>query len=216
MTTPARGNGPAESAVAAALRWRRIVAAADEAANDAADLDIVFLCTGNRFRSPLAAALLARSTDGLPVTVRSAGTLDRGSPPVFPETLEHGRRFGLDLSAHRARPLRYEDVRSADAVIGFEQMHVAVAVVDASVPRERAFTLPELVGLLELDHDPGGQSDVVTRARIALERAASARSGGERRRPEVADPVGGTDADFARAADEIRELVGRLADGLFR
>jgi hypothetical protein len=41
-----------------------------------ASFEVVFVCTGNRFRSPLAAALFGRATAGLPVSVSSRGTLD--------------------------------------------------------------------------------------------------------------------------------------------
>jgi protein-tyrosine-phosphatase len=39
---------------------------------------VAFVCTGNRFRSPLAAALFRSAAEGLPVEVASAGTLDLG------------------------------------------------------------------------------------------------------------------------------------------
>lgn len=206
---------PTETAVSAALRWRRILAAAG--GEDVPDLDVVFVCTGNRFRSPLAAGLFAQATLGLPVVVRSAGTLDRGSPPAFPQTLEQARRFGIDLSAHRARALAREDVTAADAVIGFEHAHVAVAVMDSSVARDRAFTLPELVELLEEVRFPVDGLDPITHARMALQQAASARStpGWSGVRGEVADPVGRSEAVFADTADEIRDLVERLTRGLF-
>ena len=43
------------------------------------ELQVVFVCTGNRFRSPLAAALFREATSGLPVDVRSMGTSVTGS-----------------------------------------------------------------------------------------------------------------------------------------
>ena len=86
--TADHGPETTEGGVGAARRWRKVVAGDSAARESPADLDVVFLCTGNRFRSPLAAALFAEATAGLPVHVRSAGTLNVGSPPVFPETLE--------------------------------------------------------------------------------------------------------------------------------
>lgn len=206
-----------ESGVAAARRWRKVVAGDSTTSESPADLDVVFLCTGNRFRSPLAAALFAEATAGLPVNVRSAGTLNVGSPPPFAETLEHAHRFGLDLSGHRAHPLAHENVSAADLVIGFEQAHVATAVMEAAVPRDRAFTLPEIVQLLDLDGAPPDAPTPPQRARLAIERASATRlaTGRTAGTPELTDPVGHSRAFYAQTADEIRDLVGRLVRELF-
>src|SRR5437016_1605778 len=108
-------------------------------------LEVVFLCTGNRFRSPIAAALFRKETNGLPVNVRSAGLLELGPMPALDEALTLAKTLGIDLRSHAARPLGSIDASGADLVVGFERMHVVSAVMDARVPLERAFTLPELV-----------------------------------------------------------------------
>ena len=183
----------------------------------AAELEVVFVCTGNRFRSPLAAALFAHAARDLPVRIASAGTLNVGSPPAFPEALEHATRFGLDLSSHRARPLAQSDLTRADLVVGFERTHIAAAVVEAGADRSRAFTLPELVELLERDRSTSTRADPVGRARSAIRRADNARieRGRKARYLELADPVGGRASVYKRTANEIHDLVGRLAHGLF-
>jgi protein-tyrosine phosphatase len=208
---------PTESAIAAAKRWRSVVAG-NSVDDSIVDFELVFVCTGNRFRSPLAAALLEKAAPEVPVVVRSAGTLDIGPRRAFPETLEQAHRLGVDVSHHRASPLASLEVTRADLVIGFEQMHVAVAVMDSSVRREVAFTLPEFVQLLESSDGPRiATNEPVDRARLAVERANTARValGSEARRPELADPVGGSSAIYRRTADEIHDLVGRLARELF-
>ena len=135
-------------AAAAARRWRAHLAGDESSHNTtAAPLRVVFVCTGNRFRSPLGAALFAKAA-GAQATVESAGTLELGARPAFAETIEEGGRLGVDLSGHRARYLGRVDLSSADLVLGFEQMHVATAVVDAGAERDRSFTLPELVDLV--------------------------------------------------------------------
>jgi protein-tyrosine phosphatase len=206
-----------ESGVIAARRWRRVGAGESTTSRSQTDLDVVFVCTGNRFRSPLAAALFAEATAGLPVLIRSAGTLNVGSPPPFPETLECAQRFGLDISRHRARPLADQDVSAADLVVGFEHAHVAVAVIDAGVQRERAFTLPEIVQLLDFVNEPLDVETQSERARLAIARADATRValGLTPGRPELADPVGHSRAVFAQRAEEIRDLVGRLVSAFF-
>jgi protein-tyrosine phosphatase len=182
------------------------------------ELQVVFVCTGNRFRSPLAAGLFREATSGLPVEVRSMGTLDVGSRPAFDEALDHGRRFGLDLSGHRSLAIARGVLASADLVVGFEHTHLAVAVVEGAARRERTFTLPELVELLELDHGSLTVTDTAARARRAIEQADAARAiaGRQPGYPEVADPVGGPQAVYAATAEEIEALVSRLVVALFR
>ena len=212
-----RESEPTESGVAAARRWRKIVAG-EVAGESVADFEVVFVCTGNRFRSPLAAGLFTLATAGLPVTVRSAGTLDIGPRRAFPETLEEAHRFGLDLSRHSARAIAELETSAADLAVGFEQVHLAVAVMSSLVARERAFTLPELVELLE--HDVGVRPASATlpeQARLAVERAAATRAATGRKpgRPELADPVGRSRDTFTQTADEISDLVNRLVHELF-
>lgn len=179
--------------------------------------EVVVICSGNRFRSPLAAAVLRRAADGLPVRVRSFGTMDLPSGPVLPEALELAPTFGLDLGAHRSHPVAGEDLRDADLVIGFEPIHVSTAVVAAHAPREKTFLLTELVdGLESSAPPPGGGDDVVERARAAVQRADEARRAESQAPLEIADPIGGPAAGYRRTADEVYDLTNRLAELLFR
>jgi protein-tyrosine phosphatase len=180
----------------------------------AGEFEVVFLCTGNRFRSPMAAAFFARATDGLPVRVRSLGTLDVGPIPVLPEALEESASLGLDLSSHRACRLAGEDLSETDLVVGFERAHVAQAVVEARARRERTFTLPELVGLLAAIA-PSPDLDPVERARVALQAAHEARPASQAFAPEVADPLGRPRSAQRETATRVQELVTQLAIGLF-
>jgi protein-tyrosine phosphatase len=179
--------------------------------------EVVFVCTGNRFRSPLAAALFREAARELPVTVRSSGILDVGSISAMPEAAENARRLGVDLSDHRTTWLPAATVEDADLVLGFERVHVATAVVEAGAARERTFTLPELVELLELDYG-AAQGEPLERARAAVGRAAARRreSGRQAGYPELADPLGLGDRVARDTADQIGALTSRLAVLLFR
>jgi low molecular weight protein-tyrosine phosphatase len=167
--------------------------------------ELVFVCTANRFRSPIAAELARRATADLPVDVGSYGTLDRDPAPVLPQALG----LGLDLAEHRSRPIRGARLADADLVLGFERVHVATAVVDAGAPRDRAFGLTELVALLDASPQDG---DVVARARARIARAATRRGGDW---PELADPAGGPERGYARSARDLERLVGTLVERLF-
>lgn len=181
-----------------------------------ATFEIVVLCTGNRFRSPLSEYLLREAVAGLPVDVSSVGTLELGSVGVLPEALELGREFGLDLAPHRTRALASGRLEHADLVIGFEQKHIAAAVVDGGASRGRTFTLGELAALVRAI-DPPREEDPVARARAAVAAADDLRRRVQRDAPlaEVPDPWGATPAVFRRTAESVRTLVGEVVRGLF-
>lgn len=165
--------------------------------------DVVFVCTGNQFRSPLAAAVLARETEGLPVRVSSCGTGALDGAAAFEEAAELGTRLSVDLSGHRSR--RLGALGDADLVVGFERHHVERAVVEAGAPRERAFTLPQLVELLESHPESGPPG----------KRLARVRPGNILEAPEILDPFGEPGRVQEAIVDEVEDLSRRLAVALF-
>ena len=167
---------------------------------------IVFVCTGNQARSALAAALLRRHAGELPVLVESRGTSAVHGAPVLSQMLVAGAALDLDLSGHRAALLGRGDLADADLVVGFEQYHVAAAVVDGGARRSRTFTLPELV---ELAQAPDDVTDVRERVALVAEEAHARRAQGAPL--EIDDPVGGTGEQFRATATQIDALVDALA-----
>jgi protein-tyrosine-phosphatase len=178
-------------------------------------LQVAFVCTGNRFRSPLAAALLAREADGLPLRIVSLGTLDIGSRPALPEAVAIADELGLDLSGHASRNLTRAELEPFDLVLGFEREHVMASVVDAGARRERTFTLPELVRLLRRLPDPPLETDPIERALVRIGEAHAARPQGFRHIPELGDPLGKALRVQRQTAAELSDLVSELAVGLF-
>jgi low molecular weight protein-tyrosine phosphatase len=178
------------------------------------ELDVVVICSGNRFRSPIAEAVLRRETAGLPVRVRSFGTMDLPESGVLPEALELAPGLGLDLASHRSHPLTGQDLSQADLVIGFEPIHISTAVVGAHAQRERTFLVTELVAGLE-ESPPQPEDGVVERARAAVHEADKARKTAGAGR-EIGDPIGGPSAVYRRTADEVHRLTSRVAELLFR
>ena len=68
---------------------------------------VTCICTGNTCRSPMAAALLTallHARGRCDVTVESAGLAADGSPAAE-NAVEVMAVFGLDITAHRSRPL---------------------------------------------------------------------------------------------------------------
>ena len=88
---------------------------------------VLFVCTGNICRSPLAEALLRRaaSDKGLDVDVLSAGTGAWENAPASEGAYLVALEKGLDLSGHRARLLTREVVQQADLVLTMARHHRA-------------------------------------------------------------------------------------------
>jgi protein-tyrosine phosphatase len=177
--------------------------------------EVVFVCTGNRARSPLAEAVFRRETTGLDAEVSSVGTLELGSVSALPDAIAAARRLGLDLEAHRSRSLRAAPLDDADLVLGFEPSNVAAAIAEGGASPNRTFLLRELVMLL----DPRVDADhPVARAR-AVVAAADARRvpSGSYFSPAlvVADPLGRPAKVMHETAAEIERLVRQLVLGLF-
>jgi protein-tyrosine phosphatase len=176
--------------------------------------ELVVLCTGNRVRSPVAEGFLRVLLEGLPVRLSSAGLLDLGPVPALPETVTTAAELGLDLSEHRAQCVGEADLSGVDLVVGFEQRHVATAVVDAHAEREKTFTIVDLVDLLERVLPPR-EEDPAARAREAVSRAAALRQGRTDPPAEIPDPLGGSAALYRTTIERVRDLSERLAIGLF-
>lgn len=170
----------------------------------------VFVCTGNRFRSPLAAAVFRGESErlGADVEVESYGVLELGGAGALGEALELGHAFGADLTSHRSRALQPDVLRSVDVVVGFERVHVVTAVVDAGAPRNVTFTLPELVQLL----GTGSPAASDAHGRIA---AAAARRGGFGVVAELEDPLGRPYRRQEEIAARVAGLTTTLARRLF-
>ncbi|HKB20049.1 MAG TPA: hypothetical protein VKC65_03470 [Gaiellaceae bacterium] len=178
------------------------------------EFDVVVICSGNRFRSPLAEAVLRRAADGLPVRVRSFGTLNLAPGHALPEAIELAPGYGLDLTSHRSRPLVGEDLSGADLVIGFEPIHVSTAVVNAGAQRAGTFLITELAAALD-ESAPTLEGGVVERARAAVRQADEKRKAAATSPQEIADPIGGPPAGYRKIADEVYGLTTRVAERLF-
>jgi protein-tyrosine-phosphatase len=177
---------------------------------------IAFVCTGNRFRSPLAEAFVKRLTAGLPVSVTSYGTLPREDSPPEPEASEFALACGVSLSDHRSRSLDNASLRHVDLLLGFEPPHVHHAVVDAEAPRNVSFTLGDFVSLLGSARPDAADENVVERARSLVRSAGVIAANSETSRPKIVrDPYGGPWEAYRRSATEIRSLCIALAEQLF-
>lgn len=89
---------------------------------------ILFVCTGNLCRSPLARGLLAhavaRRADAARFVIDAAGTDAREGNAPTPYALEVAARRGIDLSAHRSRRLVAGDFACFDVIVAMDFGHL--------------------------------------------------------------------------------------------
>jgi protein-tyrosine phosphatase len=104
---------------------------------------VLFLCTGNTCRSPLAEGLckkllaerLGCAPEELPgrgFIVLSAGLAAMMGGEAAPEAVEAARELGADLTGHRSRPVRADLVAQADHVVAMTRSHLQA--LDAHFP----------------------------------------------------------------------------------
>ncbi len=103
------------------------------------ELRLLFVCSGNICRSPMAAGLADRVAMelGLEVEIRSAGTLGIVDRPADPKMVAVAREIGIDLRDHRSQGLTAELVGWADRVLVMELEHAEAVTVlhEGAVPK---------------------------------------------------------------------------------
>ena len=185
-------------------------------ASSSAPFRVVFVCTGNRFRSALAEAAFRAATSNLPLEVASYGILDLGAAGPLSQAVRVAGIYGLEISRHVARPLASADLSEISLVVGFEAQHAVSAISLAGARPERAFLLLELVDLLGAIRAVFG-ADPIDRAVSAVARAHTGRSAEptSRSRRAIPDPMELSESDQMVVGRIVYEQVTRLARALF-
>lgn len=160
----------------------------DSAVLRGASLVVLFACTGNTCRSPMAQLLLQQQiADRLHISpaeleshgilVLSAGVAAAAGYPASAEAIQVMGRRSLDLSQHESRPLTDVLVRFADLILTMTQSHRAAIVSQWPEAADKTFLVR---------HD----------------------------RQDVVDPIGGSDDLYASCATHLDAQMPGWADRL--
>jgi protein-tyrosine phosphatase len=110
---------------------------------------VLFICTANQFRSPLAAACFQHKYQSLGWQsdwwVSSAGTWTQPGNLALPSALQAAHRLGFSLANHRSRPLTAAMVSVQDLILVMESGHKEAIQAEFSIFRNRVFLLSEVV-----------------------------------------------------------------------
>ena len=141
---------------------------------------VLFVCTANRIRSPLAAALfqrrLAAGEDAATWRVASAGTWADDGLPAMAAAQQVAAEAGLDLSRHRSRRVEELDLADFDLILTMTTGQAEALRVE--MPGHAARILPLTQAALGLAYD-------------------------------VDDPVGRPVAIYRRTLDELDDIMAR-------
>ncbi len=136
---------------------------------------ILFVCTANRCRSPMAAGLLWRivtqAGSAADWQINSAGTwaIDELPPTALASLTLKDK--GIDLSDHRSRIITRDALRAADVILVMTRHHLEAICAEFPEVADRTVLLSQLIGqTFDIDDPYEGTADDYRRCANDLEK----------------------------------------------
>jgi protein-tyrosine phosphatase len=153
--------------------------------------NILFVCTGNTCRSPMAEGIFNHfilNEDKLNgIKASSAGISVFGGDGANPKAQKAVKElFGIDISSHRARAISKEDLEKADIILTMTRGHKEIILSIMPNVKFKTWTLKEYVlGDKNLNESM-----------------------------DVQDPYGMSEKEYKNCAQELKELIDELISRL--
>ena len=173
-------------------------------------MNVLFVCTGNVCRSPMAEGFLRDQAGrrGLDIDVRSTGTHAWNGRAATIDGRRVMNELGVPIDDHRTLELDRDLMDWADLVICLATEHLRETRRTYPDAADKTFTLKGFLEIL-----PSLPAGVDTEAWLIA--AASQRHVADAvASPDVDDPFGERQTAYRRVATEIQELIERFAEGL--
>lgn len=99
--------------------------------------DLIFVCTGNTCRSPMAEGIMKEllldeynnTKISIPIRVSSAGTCTSAGEPLSEYSVKAAALDNVDISHYRSKPLTKEMAEKADLILTMEPVHTRLLKV---------------------------------------------------------------------------------------
>ncbi len=154
-------------------------------------MNVLFVCTGNTCRSPMAEELAEDAADrskNNEFTFKSAGTFACEGEPATPEAIEVMDEVGLNIERHRAQQFDKDLAEWADVILAMEANHIEA--MEAMAPDEES-KMHTLLGFAAgVDGYPGENGY------------------------DIKDPYNEDIEDYRAARDQIAEAVEKALERL--
>ena len=109
---------------------------------------VLFVCTANRFRSPLAEVMFRAALQNYPSSeswiVDSAGTWTSPGLPVLPAVAVIAHQYGLDLTKHRSKEVTGSMLSNNDLILVMETGHKEALLHEFAGERDHVHLLSKV------------------------------------------------------------------------